>query len=196
MVSQGPALIPYRENGQVKYAPAPPEMQNQSSNYDSDGEPLIPVSSHTELDENDIQHFTATGRPLPSFKSSGLANLGGGMYTAPQLLPTRYTDDSIIPAIVIDILPSAKLGDDEAIPSIPRKTSFLSKLKPDKSPKAGSTTKVVYMPRREYQKYFARGLSGEYIGSEPYRQWTLEELEETYGQYKPAAKPGRKSSKG
>jgi hypothetical protein len=41
------------------------------------------------------------------------------------------------------------------------------------------------MPRREYQKFFARDLKGEYIGTEPHRQWKEEELEEMYGKYKP-----------
>jgi hypothetical protein len=45
--------------------------------------------------------------------------------------------------------------------------------------------KVVYMPRRDYLKFFARGLKGEYIGSEPWRRWSEEELEERFAQYKP-----------
>jgi len=46
--------------------------------------------------------------------------------------------------------------------------------------------KVVFMPRREYQKFFARDLKGNYIGSESFRRWTEEELQELYGRYKPA----------
>jgi hypothetical protein len=45
--------------------------------------------------------------------------------------------------------------------------------------------KVIYMPRREYLKYFARDLKGDYIGSEPYRRWREEELVETFKQYIP-----------
>ena len=41
------------------------------------------------------------------------------------------------------------------------------------------------MPRRDYQKWFARGLGGENIGTDPYRQWTEEELEEQFGKYRP-----------
>lgn len=40
------------------------------------------------------------------------------------------------------------------------------------------------MPRGEYLKYFAKDTAGNYIGTEPYRAWTAEELEEAYGRYR------------
>ena len=51
------------------------------------------------------------------------------------------------------------------------------------------------MPRRDYLKYFAKDYDGSYIGTEPQRTWTEEELEETFGMYKRdlRAKPGRRS---
>lgn len=50
------------------------------------------------------------------------------------------------------------------------------------------------MPRKEYLKYFARGPDGDYIGTEPYRRWSEEELEKEYGSYRPACltKGGRR----
>lgn len=125
------------------------------------------------------------------------------MFSLPQLLPRRYTDDSIIPAIVVGVIPRQK---PEAVDEVQgregnggRRKSLLGKLKA--VGKAGmyggmggsngegkdrkGITKVVYMPRREYLKYFARGLKGEYIGSEPERRWTEEELEEKFGEFKP-----------
>jgi hypothetical protein len=66
------------------------------------------------LDEEAMQHFTATGRPAPKFEASVLVSLGGDMYSVPQLLPKRYTDDSIIPAIVTDVVPSEKTAAAEA----------------------------------------------------------------------------------
>jgi hypothetical protein len=42
------------------------------------------------------------------------------------------------------------------------------------------------MPRRDYLKYFAKDENGNYIGSEPYRRWTEEGLEEQFAKYKPA----------
>lgn len=61
-----------------------------------------------------------------------------------------------------------------------RKKSFMSKFKKDKEP---ATTKAVWMPRREYKKFFAKDNEGKYIGTEPQREWTEEELEEEFGQY-------------
>lgn len=50
----------------------------------------------------------------------------------------------------------------------------------DKGP---PTTRAVWMPRREYKKYFARDKNGNYVGTEPQRQWTEDELQEQFGQY-------------
>ena len=105
------------------------------------------------------------------------------MYTVPQLLPKRYTDDSIIPAIVVDVVPSQKTLEEEQRRA--RRGSFLKKLRGGQRREEGKgVTKVVYMPRRDYLKWFARDLEGEYVGSEPYRKWGEEELEETFKQYK------------
>lgn len=56
----------------------------------------------------------------------------------------------------------------------------MSKFKKEKEP---STTKAVWMPRRDYKKYFAKDIKGNYIGTEPQREWTEEDLEDEYGQY-------------
>lgn len=61
-----------------------------------------------------------------------------------------------------------------------RKKSFMNKFKKDKEL---STTKAVRMPRREYKKFFAKDKGGNYIGTEPQREWTEEELEDEFGQY-------------
>lgn len=127
-LSRRSALLPYRENGTVKYAAPPalsapagtsigslatssvrsvPYIPGQVLSYDSDAEPLI-SSDPEPLDEEAIQRFTATGRPMPQFKHNGLQNLGSGWgLSVPQLLPRRYTDDSIIPAIVMNFVPKA-----------------------------------------------------------------------------------------
>jgi hypothetical protein len=44
--------------------------------------------------------------------------------------------------------------------------------------------KIVLMPQSEYAKYFAKDKAGNYIGTEPQRDWTGAELDERYGQYK------------
>jgi hypothetical protein len=111
-------------------------------------------------------------------------------YSVPQLLPKRYTDDSIIPAIVTDVVPNEKPVEEEGTK---KKGGFFGKFEGKKGgddldalgQKKG-ITRVVYMPRRDYLKYFAKDENGNYIGSEPYRRWTEGELEEQFAKYKPA----------
>ena len=77
--------IPYREDGKVKYV---------------------------RSDDAEALDFTATGRTADYKKPSGYANMpsqaGYFVANAPQLLPVRYTDDSLIPAIVTNVIPSIK----------------------------------------------------------------------------------------
>jgi hypothetical protein len=195
MTTQNTNLLPYRDtnNQTVAYAPAPGATNlgslNASLEYDSDFEPLIPSSltvASEVLDEDSIMRFTATGRPMPVFQAQKLGDMSGNMLSIPQLLPRRYTDVSIIPAIVVNVIPSAKtIQEREAKKG--RRGSFMSKLKGEVVIKEDGKglTKVIYMPRRDYLKWFARDLEGKYIGSEEYRQWGEEELEETFGKYKP-----------
>jgi len=116
------------------------------------------------------------------------------MYSLPQLLPRRYTDDSIIPAIVVGVIPSYTK---EIKKKGGRRASFLSRLKTgvaEQKKDDGRLTKVVYMPRREYLKWFARGTKGEYLGSEEKREWTEEQLDETFGQWQPQGVAGKKKA--
>jgi len=192
MATPLPAMLPYRDvnNLEIKYAPAPSTLINQYQYSDSDGEPLISSQPQpTELDEDSIMRFTATGRPMPGFKASNLQSMAGDMFSLPQLLPKRYTDDSIIPVIVVDVIPAKKAEVSLEEEAKKRRPSFLGKLKGNKKKDDGKPiTRVVYMPRREYLRYFARGLKGEYTGREPLKQWTEEELEETFKEYQPLPK--------
>lgn len=174
-------------------------VTNLERSYDSDAEPLIRPASPSSiystavakpagaqgLTEEETQNFTATGRPMPAFKQSALASLGGGgaAFTMPQLLPKRYTDDSIIPAIVTGVIPSITQPVEQK-----RRGSIMGKLRGKKEDKKAEEgfVKVIYMPRRDYIKNFKRDEKNEYCGTEPYRRWTEEELEESFGKYKPA----------
>jgi hypothetical protein len=60
-----------------------------------------------------------------------------------------------------------------------------------RSEKSGKITKVVFMPRAEYLKHFAKDYDGQYIGTEPQKDWTAEELEEKYGKYRKDLRPRR-----
>jgi hypothetical protein len=53
-----------------------------------------------------------------------------------------------------------------------------------KGEKSDKITKVFFMPRAEYLKHFAKDYDGRYIGTEPRQEWTVEKLEERYGNYK------------
>lgn len=118
------------------------------------------------------------------------------MFTQPRFLPVQYTDDSIIPAIVTgvkrDNLTKTTTQGEAAQGQRPQKKRrhslaglFKGEKKDDGGKDGKGITKVVFMPRREYLKHFAKDEKGEYIGSEPRREWTESELEETFGQYRP-----------
>jgi hypothetical protein len=181
-------MLPFRDTNNTAVAYGSSQIP-LTSDTASDAETLVPQQG---VDEESMQRFTATGRPAPRFKSSGLQSLGGDTYSLPQLLPRRYTDDSIIPAIVTDVVPSEKTAQEEA----GKKKGFLGRFKGKKEEVIGENgerkglTKVVYMPRREYLKFFAKDENGVYIGSEPQKRWTEEELEEEFAKYKP--KVGKK----
>ncbi|OBT97513.1 hypothetical protein VE01_04576 [Pseudogymnoascus verrucosus] len=140
--------IPYRENGEVKYMRA-----------------------------SEAQDSGSSGGALRHSKPSAWGNMVapvGFVAQAPQLLQEKYTDESIIVAIITNVVPAQK-------PTVVEgKKSFMGKFKKDKEP---STTKAVRMPRREYKKFFAKDKDGKYIGTEPQREWTQEELEDEFGQY-------------
>ncbi|RFU30061.1 hypothetical protein B7463_g6274, partial [Scytalidium lignicola] len=180
-------ILPYHDSttGTLKYAPNP--NSNLNDDISVADQPLITPSERLGVSASDDagQRFTATGRPMPQFKQSGLLSLGADMCSAPtQFLPTKYTDESIIPGIVVDYEVSG--GNDEE-KSKSKRSSFLSRLKGEPLPSKNSKpTKVVYMPRGEYLKHFARDSNGEYSGTEPFKRWTEVELEETYGKYRPA----------
>ncbi|KAM3085498.1 hypothetical protein ACMFMG_002571 [Clarireedia jacksonii] len=147
----------------------------------SDNEPLLPSHHRSTLSNHPFAPHTYSQH----------------MYAAPQFCNTRLTDDSIIPAIVIDVIPKDvehhETSDDDKNHH-GRRTSLLRRvIHKEKKDKEKSVehdgprriTKVVYMPRRDYYKWFARGQGGEYIGTEPHKRWTEEELETTFGRYRP-----------
>lgn len=209
-----PTVMAYRTtSGEIQYtafpepSSTPHSTPQQSSlpihtpNYDSDGEPLLPPSirshNYSELTEEERSRFTATGRPIPPptlmngrILNGGLQAWGGDMFTQPRFLPVQYTDDSIIPAIVTGVKPATKLPSSPEEGPKKRRHSLAKVFKGEKKVveedgKGKGITKVVFMPRREYLKWFAKDEKGEYIGSEPRKEWTEEELEEVFGQYRP-----------
>jgi hypothetical protein len=106
-----PTMIAYRDsNGILKYVSAPGAFTYNDAPYDDDYEPLMSsalIFNNDDEDETEVtQRFTATGQPMPALQP--IARFNMGMYSAPQHLPIRFTDDSIIPVIVQ--LPDPKAG--------------------------------------------------------------------------------------
>lgn len=80
-------------------------------------------------------------------------------------------------ASVSDTTPSA-------LPDRPAKRSFLRRMSTRWSgPQDGNKYTAIKLPRKDYKKYFARDKEGKYVGTEPEREWTSEELEEQFGIY-------------
>lgn len=200
--NRGADLLPYRDvdNRTIAYTATSTSHDPQAQtdgHHDSDAEPLVAQSSTPnelpKLSEYDLQHFTATGGPAPRFKASSLAYMAGDMSSVPQLLPKRYTDDSIIPAIISDVIPSPKAPEASSKPA--KKPGLFRKLKGSSKKEPGpedKLLKVVYMPRRDYLKWFARDKKGNYSGSEEHRRWTEDELEAKFGQFKPESTKAKK----
>lgn len=83
-------------------------------------------------------------------------------------------------------------SDNDMVASRPtRRTSKLSSLVRglrSSNPK-NSNIKVVRVPRSEYRKHFARDKNNIYVGTEPERMWTIEELDEEFGMYQDLPPP-------
>lgn len=94
------SMLAYRdERGAVKYITAPGVTHDVTNAYDDDDLPLISNASYSDEEDNDMtQRFTATGGPMPVNRPSLFVNMN--MHCAPQHLPQKYTDDSIIPVVV------------------------------------------------------------------------------------------------
>ncbi|KAI9709621.1 MAG: hypothetical protein M1812_007669 [Candelaria pacifica] len=130
---------------------------------------LAPSEATTLVpEENDgMQRFTATGRPMPQYSPSALASgfhgpLGG---EAVQHLPMKFTDESII-TVPIPIDEPSPCPETNIIKE--GKKSWVSKLGDSiKGKKSQGKFRMVRMTRGEYLKYWAKDEEGRYIGTEP-----------------------------
>ncbi|KFX98312.1 hypothetical protein O988_04414 [Pseudogymnoascus sp. VKM F-3808] len=147
------------------------------------GEKWIPYRENGEVKymrEVEAQDSSATGGPSRHSRPSAWGNMVapvGFVAQAPQLLQEKYTDDSIIAVIVTNVVPAQKPMAPEGSKG---KKTLLGKIRKPRTP--SNITKATWMPRREYKRFFAKDKDGNYIGTEPQREWTEEELEEEFGQ--------------
>ncbi|KAL8649291.1 MAG: hypothetical protein Q9226_005638 [Calogaya cf. arnoldii] len=123
-------------------------------------------------DTDAMQRFTATGRPMPSYNPSALGNMPSDFTSqAPQFLPQKFTDESVL---VIPVPLSALEAEEASAPKgdnkePQRRSSLFGKLKKGGEMKGGKKDgfKMVEMTRGEYLKYWAKDEEGRYIGTEP-----------------------------
>lgn len=151
-------------------------QQNVNEAYQEDGN-----------DDPSLQSFTATGRPMPKARSqgSGMTALTGSESNgagAPNLLPVRFTDDSIIS---VPVMPSEEETNAHDTNSNPVKDmdedSSLGPIKEEKrrfsffhrksSRSSGSRSQKIPpfvmkdMRRSEYLMYYAKDDDGNYVGT-------------------------------
>ena len=116
----------------------------------------------------------------------------GGELFAPQKTNPTKSDTSIVPAVVLNVIPSTRPANaqEETDKIQNSKMSKITNLfkRDKKNVDEGQTrlTKVVFMPLGDYKKWFAKDDEGVYIGTEPSREWTEDELNERFGAYRPA----------
>ncbi|KAH8591898.1 hypothetical protein B0O99DRAFT_631250 [Bisporella sp. PMI_857] len=143
----------------------------------------LPPASH------DHNNFKDKDIAAPS--TSKYETWGGGVFT-PQYTNQKYSDDSITTVVVLNVIPSAK----SVVPNVEREethdskvtkiTNIFQRRKEKKDSGKTGLMKVVFMPMRDYNKWFAKDNDGVYIGTGPSREWNEDELEEKFGAYRPA----------
>ncbi|KAL0262442.1 hypothetical protein SLS55_001410 [Diplodia seriata] len=99
----------------------------------------------------------------------GISNMDCGSFSgsgAPNLLPFRFTDESIINVPI----PAEDLEDPESEshpPATERRSSWMAKLGRKLGNKGKQPILNVKMTRGEYLKYWAKDENGNYVGTEP-----------------------------
>lgn len=157
-----------------------------------------PFSNNVEPSEaSKMEAFTAVGNPQPKDKDeargrglnalSGADSWGAG---APNLLPVRFTDESIIsvpvmppavaePAKDVDVDPE---DDEGPVKGLKQKSRFsLSSFRRKSGSSKPKQPEFVMkdMPRSEYLKHYAKDAKGKYIGTEdPARDCILKNRED------------------
>ncbi|RMZ33910.1 hypothetical protein D0859_01928 [Hortaea werneckii] len=96
------------------------------------------------------------------------------------------SDDGLILTAVKIASPFRRqsLEEQEDLPVRPTRRSFFRRLSTRwHASQSSEEVRLVKVPRREHQRYFARDYKGNYIGTEPERLWNEEEVEAMFGQY-------------
>jgi hypothetical protein len=111
------------------------------------------------------------------------------VWVSPNFEPKHITDEAIIPVIITDVIPDPEAQDKKPVGKGEKLMQKLTvpQLGKWKLPKGDGSviTKVMFMPEGDRKKWFAKDKEGNYVGSEPHKQWTETELEERWGKYRP-----------
>jgi hypothetical protein len=115
-----------------------------------------------------MERFTATGRPLKeqtdgekaafAYGMVASGEVGGSAGVAPNFLPVKFTDESLIPVAVI---PPDQVGKNVG-PEESKKKRFWQSRRASRN----SDFIIKQIPRGEYLKYYAKDDDGVYIGTE------------------------------
>lgn len=166
-------------------------FENTIFDNQSNSPPTAMSSQPQHITDNPeiYQHFTATGRPFPSSTSSNTNGFFGGYAAAesfgraaPNLLPVRFTDASIISVPVLphaepsQSKPNAEDSDSDSNTNPVKESkhksrfsisSFRRKSSSGNAAKKGKQDFVIKeMTRGEYLKHYAKDDNGRFVGSE------------------------------
>lgn len=188
---QNPIAYPVKPDPSITYHNP---FENTIFNYQYTAPPNTMSTQPQHVTDNPeiYQRFTATGRPIPSSSSNNSNGFFGGWAAgesfgraAPNLLPVRFTDTSIIS---VPVLPHAEPSQskptdedsDSNSDSNPVKdsnsrskpksrfsiSSFRRKSSTGTAKKGKQEFVIKEMTRAEYLKHYAKDENGRFIGSE------------------------------
>ncbi|KAI9665658.1 MAG: hypothetical protein M1821_003592 [Bathelium mastoideum] len=176
-----------------------------------------PIRGTRDDDDVDLEHFTATGQPMPRYQHDHYTNVmghGNSTNAGANLLPFRYTDASLItvPINITDLpvddnddttsrsdslpvpLPSTAVASKPVI----KKTGFFRRLSAGgQVDKPKKEIKAVKMTRGDYLKFWAKDTKGMYKEDvvEPpggRREWVRKQVELNEEWEREGLLPGRR----
>lgn len=101
-----------------------------------------------------------------------------------DLSPPNDDEIIIVTVRITNSFRRASVEGGEDLPSRPRPRNFLRRFSTRlSSPADECKYTAIKMPRRDYKRLFVRDKDGNYVGSEPEREWSREDLEREYGEY-------------
>jgi len=164
------------------YAPyIPATTPHRASTDNNTTTAAMPSTEGTRRASNPSNTHTASLHPVRTRSVGGFLSAGVIFERDPTSPPT---DEDIIIVTVRISRKERRNSFDEPLPDRPPARGFFRRMStrvltqgsPDKY-------KAVKMPRGEYARFFKHDAQGNYVGTEPEREWGEEEIMAKYGQY-------------